>query len=346
MSDSEQGQVSQLGKVVAILGAGGWGTAIARILADDPTNEVRLWCRRPNIAEEMARTRENARLLPGVTLPERLRITANLAEAVAGSSLWILGIPMVYLRQMLTGFTSHATPSLTVLSLTKGMETHSGCRASGVIRQTLNPAQIAVMSGPSHCEEVARGRPTSLVVASDDHDFATAIQSLFTTDRFRVYTSEDLIGVELAGALKNVIGLAAGACDGLGFGDNAKSALLTRGLVEMTRFGIAMGAKSETFEGLAGMGDLITTCFSPHGRNRRVGERLGRGESLAEILSEMPGVAEGVETCRAVHQQAARMGVEMPITEGMFRVLFEGQPPLQAVEELMMRPPKRETEGF
>jgi glycerol-3-phosphate dehydrogenase (NAD(P)+) len=196
---------------------------------------------------------------------------------------------------------------------------------------------VVALSGPSHAEEVARGMPTSVVVAGPDSALTAGVQAMFLTDRFRVYTNPDLVGVELAGALKNVIGIAAGICDGLGFGDNAKSALVTRGLVELTRFGLALGAEPDTFQGLAGVGDLITTCFSPHGRNRRVGERLGRGETLAQIQATMPAVAEGVTTARSVHERTRPMGLEMPITTVVYRILYEGLPPAQSVTELMTR---------
>ena len=196
---------------------------------------------------------------------------------------------------------------------------------------------MAVLSGPSHAEEVSRGLPTSVVAASDDLELARWVQQHFSTDRFRVYTNLDVIGVELAGALKNVIGIAAGISDGLGFGDNAKSALLTRGLVEMARFGVALGAEPQTFFGLAGLGDLITTCVSPHGRNRHVGERLARGERLADILAGMKMVAEGVYTARSVHERATRMGIAMPITAEVYRVLYEDKDPRAAVNDLMVR---------
>jgi glycerol-3-phosphate dehydrogenase (NAD(P)+) len=201
---------------------------------------------------------------------------------------------------------------------------------------------VAVLSGPSHAEEVSRGLPTSVVVAGDDLETARWVQGHFGTDRFRVYTNLDPVGVELAGALKNVIGIAAGISDGLGFGDNAKSALLTRGLAEITRFGVALGADAATFTGLAGVGDLITTCVSRHGRNRHVGERLGRGESAADILAGMSMVAEGVYTARSVHERAAQMGIDMPITTEVYRVIYENKDPRTAVTDLMLRSPKGE----
>jgi glycerol-3-phosphate dehydrogenase (NAD(P)+) len=210
------------------------------------------------------------------------------------------------------------------------------------VQQVLGAERVAVLSGPSHAEDVSRGLPTTVVVASSDPELSRWVQHRFGTDRFRVYTNDDMIGVELAGALKNVIGIAAGISDGLGFGDNAKAALLTRGVVEMARFGVALGGDHQTFFGLAGLGDLITTCISRHGRNRHVGERLARGEKLADILGGMKMVAEGVYTTRSVHQKAARMGIEMPITAEIYRVLYEDKDPLAAVNDLMLRRPRSE----
>jgi glycerol-3-phosphate dehydrogenase (NAD(P)+) len=229
-----------------------------------------------------------------------------------------------------------------VLSLAKGIENESFLRPSEIVRQVLQVRDAAVLSGPSHAEEVARNLPTSVVVASSDLPLARWIQEHFTTDRFRVYTNLDVVGVELAGALKNVIGIAAGISDGLGFGDNAKAALLTRGLAEMARFGVAQGAEAQTFAGLAGMGDLITTCMSRHGRNRHVGECLARGETRTQILTRMTMVAEGVFTARSVHERATRLGLDMPITDEVYRVLYEDKDPRAAVNDLMLREPRPE----
>jgi glycerol-3-phosphate dehydrogenase (NAD(P)+) len=229
-----------------------------------------------------------------------------------------------------------------VLSLAKGLERGTFLRPSEIVREVLGIHHLAVLSGPSHAEEVSRGLPTSVVAASQDLELARWVQQCFGTDRFRVYTSLDVLGVELAGALKNVIGIAAGVSDGLGFGDNAKSALMTRGLVEMARFGVALGAEHQTFFGLAGLGDLVTTCVSRHGRNRMVGERLGKGEKLADILASMSMVAEGVYTTTSVHERSVRMGVEMPITTEVYRVLYEDKSPGDAVTDLMQRLPKFE----
>jgi glycerol-3-phosphate dehydrogenase (NAD(P)+) len=260
---------------------------------------------------------------------------------VAEADCWITAIPTAYLRNTLTRLRRVRTADVPVVSLTKGIEIDTFRRPSEIIREILATENVAVLSGPSHAEEVARGLPTSVVVAAADARLAVWVQQRFASDRFRVYTNSDLIGVELAGALKNVIGIAAGVCDGLGYGDNAKAALLTRGLVEMARFGVAHGAEHATFYGLAGTGDLITTCFSPHGRNRRVGYRLGQGEPLAEVLRG-PQVAEGVFTSRSVHDRAVRSGIDTPIMAGVYQVLHEGKPPLVAVQDLMTRSPKQE----
>jgi glycerol-3-phosphate dehydrogenase (NAD(P)+) len=228
------------------------------------------------------------------------------------------------------------------VSLTKGIERGSFRRPSEILTEVSGASRVVVLSGPSHAEEVSRGLPTSVVAASLDQELALQVQRHFRTDRFRVYTNLDPLGVEIGGALKNVIGLAAGACEGLGYGDNALSALITRGLAEMTRFGVALGAEASTFAGLAGLGDLITTCISKHGRNRKVGERLAKGEKLGDVLSGMSMVAEGVWTARAVHERATAMGIDMPITAAAYRVLYEEMNPADAVNELMLRSPKGE----
>lgn len=324
-----------------VIGSGGWGTAVAALLAQNASHRVRLWAARAENAAKLRESRENARLLPGVRLPDSLQITSDCAEAVDGADCWVSAIPTAYLRATLSRFATLRAHDTPVVSLTKGLEIATFRRPSEIIGEVLQTENVAVLSGPSHAEEVARGMPTSVVVAATDGVLAARVQQQFGTDRFRVYTNGDLIGVELAGALKNVIGIAAGVCDGLGFGDNAKAALLTRGLVEMTRFGVAHGAEPSTFNGLAGIGDLMTTCFSPHGRNRRVGLRLGKGELLADVLAG-PQVAEGVFTSKSVHERAARSGIEAPIMAGVYEVLHNGKPPLAAVQDLMTRSPKHE----
>jgi glycerol-3-phosphate dehydrogenase (NAD(P)+) len=325
----------------AILGSGGWGTAVAVLLAQNPAHRVRLWSAHPANAAAIRAGRENARLLPGVRIPDSVEVTGDAADAVGSADVWVTAIPTAYLRGTLAPFGRLRKADAPVVSLTKGVEVGTFRRPSEIIAELLKTESVAVLSGPSHAEEVVRGLPTSVVVAASDWGLAARVQQHFGTDRFRVYTNGDLIGVELAGALKNVIGIAAGVCDGLGFGDNAKAALLTRGLVEMTRFGVAHGAEPATFHGLAGTGDLITTCFSPHGRNRRVGYRLGKGEPLADVLAG-PQVAEGVLTSRSIHERATRGGIETPIMTSVYQMLHEGKPPLEVVQDLMTRSPKRE----
>jgi glycerol-3-phosphate dehydrogenase (NAD(P)+) len=326
----------------AVLGDGAWGTAIALLLAQKKEHKVILWSAREENAQILREQRENVRLLPGVPIPETVALTTDIDEAVTGADLYIAAIPTVYLRQTLTPTRPALRKDVPVLSLAKGMENGTFLLPSEIVRQLLGSSRVAVLSGPSHAEEVSRGCPTTVVVAGLDEDLSRWIQERFGTERFRVYTNGDLIGVELAGALKNVIGLAAGISDGLGFGDNAKAALLTRGLVEMARFGIALGAQQQTFFGLAGLGDLITTCVSRHGRNRRVGERLARGEKLPDILASTSMVAEGVYTARSVHEKAIRMNIAMPITSEVYRVLYQDKDPLAAVNDLMLRQPTSE----
>lgn len=322
---------------LAVLGDGAWGTAVAILLARNPDHRVRLWSARRENGELLRTRRENVRFLPGVPIPPEVELTTEPAAAVAGADLWVTAIPTVHLRPTLGRFGSLARPTTPVVSLTKGIELDTFRRPSEIIAESLGTDRVAALSGPSHAEEVSRGMPTSVVVAGSDGELTAWAQRCFSTDRFRVYTNPDLVGVELAGALKNVIGIAAGICDGLAFGDNAKSALLTRGLVEMTRFGMSLGAEHDTFQGLAGVGDLITTCFSPHGRNRRVGERLGAGETLQQILASSPAVAEGVTTARSVHERTRHLGLDMPITTVVYRVLYEGVAPADGVDELMSR---------
>jgi glycerol-3-phosphate dehydrogenase (NAD(P)+) len=330
----------------AVLGDGAWGTAVALLLAQGPDHRVRLWSARPENGQLLQKHRENVRLLPGVPIPDSIELTLSVRDAVTDADVWVSAVPTVYLRPMLLRVRDElgspfAVPP--VISLTKGIENGTFLRPSEILADLLGAEEVVVLSGPSHAEEVSRGMPTSVVAASSDQALALRVQGFFPADRFRVYTNLDPVGVELGGALKNIIGLAAGICDGLGYGDNARAALLTRGLAEMTRFGVSLGAEAATFAGLAGLGDLITTCFSRHGRNRLVGERLGRGETLSAILAGMGQVAEGVSTTRAVHDRGARMGIEMPITAEVYRVLYESKKPRDAVNALMRRSPRRET---
>ena len=320
----------------AVLGSGAWGTAIAMILAQNPQHHVSLWSARPEHAD-WHRGRENVRLLPGVALPERIVLTTDIRQAVDAVDLLIAAVPTVYLRPTLERVAPAIPKGKPLLSLVKGLENSTFRRPTEIALEVLGLRAVAVLSGPSHAEEVARGLPTTLVAASDDLPLARWVQQCFSTERFRVYTNVDLVGVELAGALKNVIGIASGINDGLGLGDNSKSALLTRGLAEMARFGVALGSDTQTFWGLAGMGDLVTTCISRHGRNRAVGERLGKGEKLSAIQASTSMVAEGVFTARSVYEKSRQMGIPMPISTEVYRVLHEGKNPRDAVNDLMVR---------
>lgn len=328
-------------ETVAVLGNGGWGTALA-LLALRNGHDVRLWGVEADYVAETARTRTNPRYLPEVPLPPGLLVTSDAKAASAGATLLVSAIPTQFLRATTARLAPDLPPGVPVVSVSKGVENRTLERPTEILRETLGARPVAVLSGPSHAEEVARGRPASVVVASDDEAVRTRVQRVFSCDSFRVYASEDVLGVEFAAAIKNVIAIAAGACDGLGLGDNAKSALVTRGNAEMTRLGRALGARPETFSGLAGIGDLITTCFSRHGRNRAVGERLGKGERIEDILGSMVQVAEGVRTAESVVDLARKLGVEMPISEQVRKMLFEGQKPRAALAELMGRPLKAE----
>ena len=326
---------------VAVIGDGGWGTALAILLAGRGV-PVRLWSREPDYAEEMARTRRNPRFLPGVPIPAGLTVTGDAAEALEGAALAVSAVPTQFVRPTWRAVARALPPRVPIVSVSKGLELRTLRRPSEVLAEVAGRRPLAVLSGPSHAEEVARGMPAAVVAASRSPRLAREVQALFSTERFRVYRSADVAGVEIAGAAKNVVAVAAGICDGLGLGDNAKAALVTRGAVEIARLGAALGARASTFHGLAGVGDLIVTCASRHGRNRAVGERLGRGESLDSVLAGMEMVAEGVPTTRALVRLARRAGVEMPIAAEVERVLFRGKDPRRALTDLMLRAPKSE----
>jgi glycerol-3-phosphate dehydrogenase (NAD(P)+) len=327
---------------IAILGSGGMATACAVLLSERSRSDVGIWTRTPERAAELVRDKENRKLLPGVPIPAGVRISSDVAEVVADADLIVAAIPTRFLRETLTPLASHVPGELPVISVAKGLEVDTLMRPSQIIIDVLGDRAVAALGGPSHAEEIARRMPAGVVAASADRELAERVQQLFSTDRFRVYTNADIVGVELAGALKNVIAIAAGICDGLAFGDNAKSGLVTRGLVEMIRFGTALGAEAETFTGLAGLGDLVTTCFSRHSRNRHVGECLGKGQSLEQIVAEMNGIAEGITTTRGIAELARQRAIEMPIAAEVYAVLFEQKSPAEATATLMMRPPRSE----
>jgi len=331
---------------VTVLGGGAMGTGCSILLSEHKECSVALWLRNPAEAVELARSRVNHRLLPGVRIPDSVAITADIAAVAPNTNIFVVAIPTAFLREALGRLAGHLPPGCPVVSVIKGIETETFLRPSEVIRQVLGDRDVVALCGPSHAEEFARRLPASVVIAGTNPDLLNDVQALFTTDRFRVYTNRDIVGVELAAALKNVVAIAAGICDGLGYGDNAKAALLTRGMVEISRFGVALGAEPSTFAGLAGIGDLITTCYSGYGRNRRVGERLGQGASLADALAEIHGVAEGVTTCKSVYGLAQKHGIEMPIITEVYRVLFKGKSPEAATDSLMLRPLRAETRGL
>ncbi|MBU0640649.1 MAG: NAD(P)-dependent glycerol-3-phosphate dehydrogenase [Planctomycetes bacterium] len=324
-----------------VIGAGGMGTVTAQILADNGIH-VALLAQFADHAQELAATRENKRYLPGVRLPERVAPTFDGPAALANTELVISAIPCQYLRSVWKELGRYVPAQVPLCSVTKGIEIATLARPSTIIQEYVIGNPVAVLSGPSVAPEVARCLPATVVVAADSLEVATLVQAVLGTSWFRIYTNPDVLGVELAGALKNVIALAAGILDGLHAGDNAKAALLTRGLVEITRLGVALGAHAETFVGLAGVGDLVTTCVSPVGRNRSAGERIGQGVNVTQVVEESTAVIEGIPTTRAVLQLAQQHEVEMPITQAVYQVLFEEKEPLAAITDLMQRPPKAE----
>jgi glycerol-3-phosphate dehydrogenase (NAD(P)+) len=330
---------------IGVLGAGSFGTALAKLLADKG-HTVTLWTRAEAAARAMQDSRENARYLPGARLPDNLRVTHDLGDAIAGRPLVLTVAPSHATRETLRAARAHFGADTIVVSASKGIENESLATMDEVLAAELPPgpaARTAFLSGPSFAKEVAAGLPTAVVAAARDASVATAVQTAFATDRLRVYTETDVIGVELGGALKNVIAIAAGMGDGLGFGHNTRAAVITRGLAEISRLGVRMGASPLTFMGLAGMGDLVLTCTGDLSRNRSVGLALGRGQTLAQILADMKGqVAEGVKTTRSARDLARKLGVEMPITEAMYAVLYEDRPARQAVSDLMGRAQKHE----
>ncbi len=330
---------------IAVLGAGSWGTTLA-LLLDRKGYPVCLWEYFPELAKALLKNRENKRFLPGIVLPGSLTITSNVDEAIEGATHVLFATPSHTVRRVakLLLATPNFHRGLTVINAAKGLEEKSLCRMSEVLGQELPQpkGRIVGILGPSHAEEVSRKMPTSIVVAGPSQKVLEEIQNIFMTEFFRVYTNTDIIGVELGVSLKNTIAIAAGICDGIGFGDNTKAALITRGLAEMKRLATRMGARVETLSGLAGIGDLITTCMSRHSRNRYVGEQVGKGKKLKEILSEMVMVAEGVKTTRAAVSLSKRVKIEMPIAEQVYSVLFHNKDPNRAIRDLMVRKAKKE----
>lgn len=329
-------------KVCAVLGAGSWGTALSLLLAKNGY-AVRLWDRSAAQVNAINEGYENRRYLPGVSLPPIISPTADLANVVQGVASVIVAVPSTAVRAVLTEVVSHLAPGIDLVLAAKGMESETGLLPSEVALQ-LVPAgnEIVVLSGPNLASEVAKGIPTAAVAACPEESAAKRVAALFNSPTFRVYTSADREGVEIGGAVKNVLAIAGGVSDGLGFGDNTKAALLTRGLAEMARFGAACGTKRETFYGLAGVGDLMATAASRLSRNYRVGEAIAKGESLSDVLTRLGQVAEGVTTAKAVTVRAREIGVEMPVCDAVARLLFEGTSPVTEVKALMTRAPREE----
>ncbi|MCR4318248.1 MAG: NAD(P)-dependent glycerol-3-phosphate dehydrogenase [Planctomycetes bacterium] len=345
---------------ITVIGDGSFGTTLALVLLENG-NEVTLWSRDAGYSRELSERRENRKFLPGVLLPAELNLTSDDARAMEGADYLVTAVPTKFQRKVLERLAPHYDAlfhgnGARIVNVSKGMEPGTLATGSRIIAETLgasddgrgsvesnsDQSKICVLSGPSHAEEVVRKLPTTVVVASTNQELAQDVQRLFGTPYFRCYTASDVVGVELGSVLKNVIAIAAGICDGLDFGDNTKSALMTRGLVEMIRLGAKLGAREETFIGLSGIGDLITTCVSKFGRNRAVGERIAKGETLAQIESSTDMVAEGVLSAKAIKELSDRMNVEMPITGEIYAVLFENKNPREAVRDLMLRDYKSE----
>lgn len=329
---------------IAVIGSGSWGTAASLLLAWEG-HHVRLWSYFKEESERLAADRENKQFLPGVPFPDGIECSSDIAWCASGADLVVMVTPSGAVKATAQSLAPHLAPGTVVVNLSKGLEQDSLERLSQVVKRAAPHCRIAVMSGPSHAEEVARRLPTTNVVAAESDEVAAFVQDMFMCDNFRVYTTGDMVGVELGGALKNIIALCAGMCDGLGLGDNTKAALMTRGLAEIARLGTAMGADPATFLGLSGVGDLIVTCTSMHSRNRRAGILIGQGKSAQEAMDEVKMVVEGVHTCKAAYRLAQKYGVEMPITNEAHHVLFEGKDPGEAVMDLMGRDRRAETEA-
>ncbi len=333
------GQVS-----IAVIGAGSWGTTVGVLAAQG--NDTTLWARRQSLVEEMRGARCNTQYLPGATFPERLAVSADLPAVVESADLVIMGVPSHGFRAVAQELAPHLRPGVALVSLSKGVEQGSLLRMTEVLAQTCPGHPVGVLTGPNLASEVAAGFPAAAVVAMDDAALASEVQRLLTTSWFRVYTNDDLVGSEVAGALKNVMAIASGMASGSGFGDNTRAALLTRGLAEMARLGVALGGKVLTFLGLAGMGDLIATCTSTRSRNYTVGFRLGQGERLDDIVASMQMVAEGIKSTGPVLELAARVGVDMPIASEVGAALYESRPVTEVVTNLLSREVSSEFAGL
>lgn len=336
-----------MGKV-AVLGAGSWGTALAMVLADN-AHDVRLWTHKREIADEINDSHKNEKYLPGINISERIVAHCNIETAIEDVTTVVLVVPTKAIREVCKQLNEVLKQKVTIIHGTKGIEPDTLKRVSEMIQEELSTDyynDVVVLSGPSHAEEVSQKHPTTVTVSSTSIKEAEKAQDLFINENFRVYTSPDMVGVELGGALKNIIALGAGISDGLGYGDNAKAALMTRGLAEIARLGASMGANPLTFIGLSGVGDLIVTCTSVHSRNWKAGNLLGKGKKLEAVLSEMGMVVEGVRTTRAAHQFSVDQKIEMPITKGLYQILFEKAEPKDVVDQLMTRVRRHEMEDL
>lgn len=329
--------------IIAVLGAGSWGTALAKVLSDNG-HEVRLWGRNTEQMSEMAATLENKKYLPSIPLNADILMTSDFETAVTGAHVFVLAVASQSVREVTLKLKQYVGIRPLLVNVTKGVEVSSLKRISEVVAEVIPDALFVTLSGPSHAEEVSKGIPTTLVSSSVDKEAAELIQDLFGNDCLRIYTNPDVVGVELGGALKNIIALGAGISDGLGFGDNSKAALMTRGIFEIARLGKVMGANPDTFKGLSGIGDLIVTCTSMHSRNRRFGILIGQGKSAEEALREIGMVVEGYYTIHSAYDLAQKFDVDMPITRELYRVLYEGSDTATSVKNLMMRRLKHEME--
>lgn len=332
-------------KKVSIIGSGSWGTANAISLASKGI-DVKLWVRNNELLDIINEKRENSTYLPGATLPSNIMATNDLEYCCKDSEIIVLGTPSHAVRDTIENIERYLKKDQYIVNLAKGIENDSLCRMSEIIEEYLPENPIAVLSGPNHAEEVAKDMPSATVVSSKYKRVAEFIQDTFMTPRFRVYINPDIVGVELGGALKNIIALGAGISDGLGFGDNTKTALMTRGIVEIARLGVAMGARQSTFSGLSGVGDLIVTCTSMHSRNRRAGIAIGQGKTLEEVLKSTKMVIEGVRTTKSAYHLAKKFSIEMPITQEIYEVLYEGSDVKKSVIKLMTRNKTHEIEDL
>jgi glycerol-3-phosphate dehydrogenase (NAD(P)+) len=327
---------------ICFIGGGSFGTALSAMLAKKGM-DISLWDRNQSVIDDINIKKENMKYLHGTVIPSNVKAYIDLKQAVNGCSYIVFSVPSHVIRSMAEALKDIIDKDMIIVSIAKGIEVESGKRISQIISEIFPDNKVVILSGPSHAEEVAKDLPTTVVVTSMDMKSAEKVQNVFMTNKFRVYTNEDIIGVEIGGAVKNIIALAAGISDGLGYGDNTKAALMTRGMIEITRIGMRLGGKRETFSGLTGMGDMIVTCTSMHSRNRRAGILIGKGLKVADATSQIGMVVEGIKACKAFYELKERLNVLMPITDSLYKVLFENKDPHYGVYELMTRDKKNET---